>query len=68
MVQITKKQEKLVLIDNPLTTKNRKFLEDILDTMNGYKYLNAVQYGSFGGNFGIPSNSKKEPIGKYLQV
>ncbi|NQU78356.1 hypothetical protein HQ545_01165 [Candidatus Woesearchaeota archaeon] len=61
-----KKNVRIVLIDDPLTTNNEAFLEDILSKANGCKYLDAVQFGSLGGNYGIPTDSDKEPLNKHL--
>jgi hypothetical protein len=60
------KKPKIILVDDPLTTNNVPFLEELLSKVNGNKYLNAVQFGSLGGNYGIPSNSDEEPLNEYL--
>ena len=62
----TNKKGRIVLIDDPLMTKDINLLEEILSKTNGKQYLNAVQFGSLGGNYGIFSDSNKEPLNEYL--
>ena len=62
----TKENKKIILTEDPLTTNNVDFLEEILSKSDGRRYLNAVQLGSLGGNFGEFSDSDSEPINEYL--
>ena len=63
---LERKMGRIVLTEDPLTTRNKGYLEHILRMMGNHIYLNAIQVNSIGGNFGVPSNSNDEPIGKYL--
>jgi len=62
----TNKNGRIILTEDPLTTEDINLLEEILSKVNGRQYLNAVQFGSLGGNYGIPSDSDKEPLNEYL--
>jgi len=58
--------DKVVLIDGPLLTEDASFLEDIIHKSKDKKYLNAVQFGSVGGHFGIPTNDASAPTNTLL--
>ena len=59
-------KKRIVLTEYPLTTRNKKFLEDILNAAAGYESINAVLCGTPPVGFAVPSNSNKEPLNEYL--
>jgi len=67
-VSATKSRDKsvIVLVESPLTSTNINYLDEILRKADGYLYLNAVQQGSLGGNYGIPGDSADKPLNTYL--
>lgn len=66
MPKLKEKPMNIVLIDDPITTKDIGLLEKILEATKNYKYLNAIQYSPMWRNLGVPSNTNKEPIDEYL--
>ena len=57
---------KIVLVDDPLLAEDCEFLEQIIKKSEGKRYLNAVQYCSIGGNFGVPTDDASQPVNTYL--
>ncbi len=56
---------RIFLIDDPLSTENRPYLEKILSVCLGFKFLEAVLSFSVGGPYGVPSNNNG-PLGRPL--
>jgi len=64
---VLKEQKKpLVLIEDPLVSKNIPYLEEILALADGYRFLEAVQTPPYWTNKGVPTNTQETPLNTYL--
>ena len=63
---LEKEAKTVVLIDDPLRTKNIPFLEEILSVSKGYRFLEAVQTPPVWSNIGVPTNSDSAPLNEHL--
>ena len=66
MPELKERPKKLVLVEDPMTTKDMGLLEKILELTKNFRYLDVVQYGPMWRNLGVPSNTDKEPLDEYL--
>jgi hypothetical protein len=64
--QMREIKKPLVLTEDPLTSKNVPYLEEILAISEGYKYLEAVQTPPYWSSVGMPTNSQDNPINTRL--
>lgn len=67
MVNVREKSRTVILlVEDPIQTRNVPFLEDILRVAAGCHYLEAVQIPPYWRNVGVPMNSAETPLNIHL--
>ena len=67
MASIREKSMKVILlVEDPIQTRNVPFLEEILRVAACYRYLEAVQTPPYWRNVGVPMNSAETPLDVHL--
>lgn len=56
----------ITLVEDPLKTSNILFLEEILKSVNGYRFIEDVQMPPYWASVCVPTNSDHRPLNKYL--
>ncbi len=56
----------ITLIEDPLKTRNIFFLEEILKSAKGYRFIEDVQMPPYWTSVCAPTNTDRRPLNKYL--